>query len=73
MGGPPLYHQQYGHPRLRARHLPFAVTPQRAREWLTCMQTALHESPEIDPDTAAEMYMALSRVAVQMVNSENEA
>ena len=26
LGGPPLYESQYGHPRLRARHLPFKVT-----------------------------------------------
>ncbi|WP_425146957.1 globin [Deinococcus sp.] len=70
LGGPPLYHQRYGHPRLRARHLPFAITPGRARAWLACMRAALQESPEIGADTAAELYTALSRVAVQMVNSE---
>ena len=69
LGGPPLYHQQYGNPMLRARHLPFAVTPGRARSWLACMQAALNATPEIDHDTAAEMYTALSRVAQHMVNS----
>ncbi len=70
LGGPPLYHQTYGNPMLRARHLPFAVTPARARAWLACMQGALHASPEIDAGTAAELYMALTRVAMHMVNSE---
>ncbi|MGY2892576.1 globin domain-containing protein [Deinococcus sp. UYEF24] len=73
LGGPPLYHQRYGNPMLRARHLPFAVTPSRARAWLACMQAALHTTPEIDHDTAAEMYMALSRVAQHMVNTPEEA
>ena len=69
LGGPPLYHQQYGNPMLRARHLPFAVTLSRAHAWLACMQAALHDTPEIDHDTAAETYMALSRVAQHMVNT----
>jgi len=73
LGGPPLYHQTYGNPMLRARHLPFAVTPARARAWLGCMQAALHASPEIDPGTAAELYMALTRVALHMVNSEEQS
>ena len=30
LGGPPLYHERFGHPRLRARHLPFPITPERA-------------------------------------------
>lgn len=73
LGGPPLYHQMYGNPMLRARHLPFAVTPARARAWLSCMQAALRATPEIDQETAAELYMALSRVALHMVNSEDRA
>ena len=69
LGGPPLYHQQYGNPMLRARHLPFEVTPARARAWLACMAAALHASPEIDPATAAELHAALGRVAGHMVNT----
>lgn len=69
-GGPPLYHERYGNPRLRARHLPFEITPQRARAWLACMNAALRESPEIAQADAAEFYTVLSRVAVHMVNTE---
>ncbi|RJF73223.1 globin [Deinococcus cavernae] len=69
LGGPPLYHQQYGHPRLRARHLPFQITPARARAWLACMREALRETPEIGDEDARELYAALNRVAVHMVNS----
>jgi hemoglobin len=42
-GGPPLYTMQYGHPMMRARHLPFPVTPSRAEAWLDCMKRALEE------------------------------
>ncbi|MPY66161.1 globin [Deinococcus sp. SDU3-2] len=69
LGGPPLYHQHYGHPRLRARHLPFEITPTRGRAWLACMNAALRETPEIGEAEARELYAALARVAVHMVNA----
>ncbi|MFC4452853.1 globin [Deinococcus sonorensis] len=68
LGGPPLYHQRYGHPRLRARHLPFPITPAHAGAWLACMRAALNETPQIDAASADELHQALSRVAVHMVN-----
>lgn len=68
-GGPPLYHQRFGNPMLRARHLPHGVTPRRARAWLACMEGALHATPAIAPAEAQELYGALSRVAVHMVNT----
>ncbi|GGK25988.1 hypothetical protein GCM10008955_19700 [Deinococcus malanensis] len=69
LGGPPLYHQRYGHPRLRARHLPFPITVELAQAWLACMKAALHQTPDITPDDARELYAALSRVAIHMVNT----
>lgn len=68
-GGPPLYHERFGHPRLRARHLPFEITRERAQAWLACMNAALRDTPEIPDAEAREMYAALSRVAVHMVNA----
>lgn len=46
-GGPPLYESKYGHPRLRARHLPFAIGARERDQWLWCMDRALdaHEAP----------------------------
>ncbi|BBH24761.1 group 2 truncated hemoglobin YjbI [Paenibacillus baekrokdamisoli] len=40
-GGPPLYSDQYGHPMMRGRHMPFPITPERAEAWLDCMNRAL--------------------------------
>ena len=41
MGGPDLFVERFGHPKLRARHLPFSIgTPERD-QWLTCMAHAL--------------------------------
>lgn len=46
-GGPPVYVQQYGHPRLRARHLPFPIGIPERDAWVWCMDRALdeHEMP----------------------------
>ncbi|MEQ1507388.1 MAG: group II truncated hemoglobin, partial [Myxococcota bacterium] len=41
LGGPPLYEQERGHPRLRARHLPFAIGAAEAKQWTSCMDHAL--------------------------------
>lgn len=43
LGGPPLYSDRYGHPMMRARHLPFEITPSRAEAWLDCMRQAMDE------------------------------
>ncbi|MFC4638517.1 globin [Deinococcus hohokamensis] len=72
LGGPPLYHQRFGHPRLRARHLPFPITPERAQAWLSCMARALRDTPAIAPEDAAELHAALARVAVHMVNTPSQ-
>ena len=40
-GGPPLYVQRYGHPMLRARHLPFPIGQEEADAWMFCMDQAL--------------------------------
>lgn len=43
LGGPSLYTEQYGHPMMRARHLPIPITHERADAWLDCMRSALGE------------------------------
>lgn len=42
-GGPPAYVQRFGHPMLRARHLPFSIGTKERDEWLWCMERALQE------------------------------
>lgn len=41
LGGPPLYEQKWGHPRLRMRHFPFPIDDTAAAEWMRCMRDAL--------------------------------
>ncbi len=45
LGGPPLYHQRYGNPMMRARHLPFAIDEPARREWLRCFAAVLEDAP----------------------------
>ncbi len=40
-GGPPLFHERYGAPRMRARHLPFTIDQAARREWLRCFDETL--------------------------------
>jgi hemoglobin len=42
-GGPSLYIEKKGHPRLRMRHMPFAIGPGERDQWMLCMRTALDE------------------------------
>lgn len=46
LGGPALFEVKYGHPRLRARHLPFTVNEQLRDQWMFCMNSALDEVVE---------------------------
>ncbi len=70
-GGPPLYSDQYGPPRMQQRHLAFPVTPRRAEAWLRCMNEAMDEIGLAGP--AREMlYDRLTQVARIMVNSPDE-
>ena len=44
-GGPPLYHQMFGPPRLRARHMPFRIDEEAQVVWLDCFKKVLEEGP----------------------------
>ncbi|MFN3808214.1 group II truncated hemoglobin [Asticcacaulis sp.] len=44
LGGPPVYVEKYGRPRLRARHLPAPIGPAERDEWLLCFNRALDDT-----------------------------
>ncbi|MDO7907096.1 globin [Paenibacillus sp. JX-17] len=48
-GGPSLYSDEYGHPMMRARHMRFEVTNDRAEAWLACMADALDDTGVEEP------------------------
>lgn len=41
LGGPPLYAQMYGSPRMRARHIPFEIDEHARQVWLACFERVL--------------------------------
>lgn len=43
LGGPQLFVEKFGHPRLRARHLPFAIGAAERDQWMLCMRQAMNE------------------------------
>lgn len=44
-GGPPLYHERYGDPMMRARHLKFPINEAARQEWLRCFRVVLADAP----------------------------
>jgi len=67
MGGPKLYSQERGHPRLRQRHLRFKIGEAERDAWLTCMRAALDE---VVDDTALrqELFASFAKLADWMRN-----
>jgi hemoglobin len=67
-GGPTTYSDRRGHPRLRMRHAPFAVTPVAKDHWLACFRTALDEVG-LPPEQDAQFWDYVTHAAQFMVNS----
>ena len=44
LGGPPLYMQKYGPPRMRARHIPFEIDDRARQVWLACFDRVLEDA-----------------------------
>ncbi|WKE65704.1 group II truncated hemoglobin [Gallaecimonas kandeliae] len=67
LGGPALFEEKYGHPRLRARHLPFTVNQQLRDQWMHCMDKAMAEVVE-NPQLREALHNALAPLATHMIN-----
>lgn len=68
LGGPSLYTDEHGHPMMRARHLPFEITPTRAKAWLSCMSEAMDEVG-LEGSIRQEYYSRLVLTAQHMINT----
>ncbi|MDA8437398.1 MAG: globin [Propionibacterium sp.] len=68
-GGPRTYHEERGHPRLRMRHAPFAVTATMRDHWLAHMRDAV-DSLDLDPELRAPLWEYLESAADFMVNAD---
>ncbi|NTV09289.1 MAG: group II truncated hemoglobin [Zoogloea sp.] len=67
LGGPDLFVEAYGHPMLRARHLPFAIGSAERDEWLLCMRLALDECVS-DEALRHSLFKAMAGLADHMRN-----
>jgi len=70
MGGPDVYSPKYGHPMLRARHLPFKIGLTERNQWLACMYRAM-EDCGIDGQIGAQLEESFFNTADWMRNQPN--
>lgn len=67
LGGPDLFAEQYGHPRLRMRHMPFTINKDLRDQWMYCMDKALDQ--EVDNPLLREgLRKSLAQLATHMIN-----
>ncbi len=67
LGGPQRYTEKYGHPKMRQRHAPHAITEEAKDEWLKLMKKSIEEM-EMEEDLKLALYNCFPRVAAHMVN-----
>lgn len=70
-GGPTTYSQQRGHPRLRMRHVDYAVTPDQRDRWMKHMLAAMDtlDLPESHDEAMRDYFR---RAADMLINSDDE-
>jgi hemoglobin len=66
-GGPARYVEERGHPRLRMRHAPFAITAAARNRWLRLMATALSET-EMPAEAKETLWIYFEEAATAMIN-----
>ncbi len=71
-GGPTTYLEERGHPRLRARHFPFAIGAQERDRWLVHMDAAIDAS-DAPPDARARLRDYMTMAADAMRNRADES
>jgi hemoglobin len=70
-GGPRTYSEERGHPRLRMRHAPFAVTPEARDRWLAHMRAAVEELA-LPAELEGQLWDYLQSAAFSLVNTFEE-
>jgi hemoglobin len=75
LGGPPLYHETFGPPRMRARHMPFKITAEFREVWLSSFYSVLenYENYAIPSEHLAGFKAFLDGFSAWMVNSSSNS
>ncbi len=66
-GGPPRYLDQRGHPRLRMRHMPFAIDQKARDRWLSLMSAAFEEA-KLPPGAESTLRAFFESTASFLIN-----
>ncbi len=70
LGGPNLFIQHYGHPRMRARHMHISITAKEKDQWLYCMEKALKiHSPRVTKKNKKILLNSFTALAMRIQNS----
>lgn len=67
LGGPNLFQERFGHPRLRARHMPFKIGKSERDQWMICMVHAMEDAGVQEP-YRSEMLHSILNLADHMRN-----
>ena len=71
-GGPPLFQLERGHPRLRMRHAPYAVSIVERDQWMLCMRQAINERVS-DLALNSKLQRMFSEMADHMINTDGQS
>jgi len=69
LGGPPLYTDEFGHPRLRMRHMPYPIGSIERDQWMTCMASAM-DAVGVEAEMKARLIGSFANTADWMRNKE---
>ena len=72
LGGPPLYVEKYGHPRLRSRHFVAPIGPAERDEWMLCFRRAMDETID-HPQLREIIWTPIEKLAHHMQNRQEDA
>ncbi len=70
LGGPQLYVEKFGHPKLRARHMTFPIAGDEVEQWMMCMRRAMSEVIE-DENLRAGLEKSFNDLAYHMRNRDD--
>jgi len=69
LGGPDLFVEKFGHPRLRGRHMPFAIGIDERDQWVACMVLAM-EDVGVEEEIRAKLLQNFFNTADFMRNTD---
>lgn len=67
-GGPSIYQEERGHPRLRMRHMPFVINDDARDRWIKHMHASLSQI-EMDEELREQLWAYLAAAAHSLVNT----